>query len=200
MLFFSLTIIESQTGTRRVHRIDESLIAAIANGDKNALAKLYELTKTAVFGFALSILRDRYDAEDILHDTYVTLYNAATEYRPMGKPMAWILTITRNLCLMKLRKDKRNESQPEDTWEPPDPRDRITSSTDRIVLETAMETLSDEERQIVMLHAVAGQKHREIALILDLPLSTTLSKYSRALSKLRNQLKEDVPHEKQTDY
>ena len=51
--------------------------------------------------------------------------------------------------------------------------------------------LGEEERQIVLLHAVTGLKHREIAALLELPLSTVLSKYHRALKKLREQLKGD---------
>lgn len=51
-----------------------------------------------------------------------------------------------------------------------------------------MKQLTDQERQIVMLHAVAGFKHREIAELLELPLSTVLSKYRRALKKLRHSL------------
>ena len=52
----------------------------------------------------------------------------------------------------------------------------------------ALSTLSDEERQIIMLHVTAGLKHREIAQLLELPLSTVLSKYRRALSKLKQKL------------
>ena len=48
-----------------------------------------------------------------------------------------------------------------------------------------MAGVSDEESQIVMLHAVAGLKHREIADMLDMPLATVLSKYNRALKKMR---------------
>ena len=55
-----------------------------------------------------------------------------------------------------------------------------------------MERLSDEERQIVMLHAVAGFRHRETAALLTLPLPTVLSKYQRALKKLRTILKEET--------
>ena len=56
--------------------------------------------------------------------------------------------------------------------------------------------LSDTERQIVVLHAVSGFKHREIAAMLNLPLPTVLSKYNRAIKKLRSQLeKEDGSHD-----
>lgn len=66
--------------------------------------------------------------------------------------------------------------------------DQVSDWEDRLVLEAAFGVLSDTERQIVMLHAVSGIKHREIALILELPLSTVLSKYARALSKLKKHL------------
>ena len=59
---------------------------------------------------------------------------------------------------------------------------------DRMVLETAMNVLDAEERQIVVLHAMTGFRHREIAEILDLPTGTVLSKYNRALKKMRKEM------------
>lgn len=58
-----------------------------------------------------------------------------------------------------------------------------------MILSSLMETLSDQERQIVLLHAMTGWKHREIAKLLQLPLATVLSRYNRALKKLRNEWK-----------
>ena len=65
------------------------------------------------------------------------------------------------------------------------------SSDERVLLQTAMKILSDDEQQIVMLHAVAGVKHREIAALLDMPTATVLSKYSRAIKKLRTVMEAD---------
>ena len=56
------------------------------------------------------------------------------------------------------------------------------------MLNMAMNELADQERQIVILHAVTGFKHREIAAVLELPLATVLSKYRRALQKLKTKL------------
>ena len=64
------------------------------------------------------------------------------------------------------------------------------SQEDRLMLRMVLQVLSEEELQIVMLHAVAGCKHREIAQLLELPLPTVLSKYHRALKKLRKQWEE----------
>ena len=59
------------------------------------------------------------------------------------------------------------------------------------MLEAALKALGDEERQVVLLHAVSGLKHREIAQDLGLPLSTVLSRYNRALKKLKRHLTEE---------
>ena len=81
----------------------EASIARIAGGDQEALADLYGRTRSAIYGFALSIVKNAHDAEDILHDAYLQVWNAAGGYRAQGKPMAWLLTITRNLALSRLR-------------------------------------------------------------------------------------------------
>ena len=53
------------------------------------------------------------------------------------------------------------------------------------LLQHALAVIGEEERRIVMLHAVTGMKHREIAALLEMPLATVLSKYHRALKKMR---------------
>ena len=64
-----------------------------------------------------------------------------------------------------------------------------------MVLGEAIKILGGEERQIVVLHDISGMKHREIADIMQIPLSTVLSKYRRALSKLRKHIKEVIRDE-----
>ena len=62
----------------------EDCIARIAGGDKDALADLYNRTRPAVYGFALSIVKNAHDAEDILHDACLQVWNAAGGYRRQG--------------------------------------------------------------------------------------------------------------------
>ncbi len=64
-------------------------------------------------------------------------------------------------------------------------------SEEAVALEQAMKVLGDQERQILILHAVTGLKHREIAEMLGMPLATVLSKYARSLKKLKKALEED---------
>ena len=65
------------------------------------------------------------------------------------------------------------------------------SAEERHVLHTALTALEDTERQVILLHAVSGLKHREIAELLEIPLATALSKYHRGLKKLRAKLEGD---------
>lgn len=168
----------------------EALITGIARGDKAAVSALYEETKSAVYGFALSILKNPSDAEDVMQGTYVRIWQAAERYSPGGKPMAWVLTIARNLALSTLRERSRIAELPEESWLSLEADSRPDATEDRLVLDAAMCLLSQSEREIVMLHAVAGLKHIEIARLLSLPLPTVLSKYSRARKKLQGALKE----------
>lgn len=170
--------------------IDEGLILNMAQGDTDALALFYAKTKTSVYAFALSLLRNAQDAEDVMQDVYVKIFAASATYQAQGKPMAWTLTIVRRFALMKMRERKKAEPLSDEAWALPGEGDFTEASIDQMVLHKAMTILSDEERQIVILHSVSGLKHREIAGILDLPLSTVLSKYHRALSKLKKRMKE----------
>lgn len=188
MLTFVMVTSFSHSG--RQDDITEQYIARIAAKDKEAFAALYEQTHTAVYGFALSILKNRQEAEDVLHDTYLRIWQSAGSYTPEGKPLAWIFTITRNLARMCLREQSRIVTLPPEEWQGLFDDVPAVDREDRLVLESLLGTLSDEERQIVMLHIVAGFKHREIAAFLQLPLSTVLSRYSRSLKKLRTALKE----------
>ncbi len=188
MFNFSLDAYDKQNRTVSTTQLmDEGLIARISEGDKNALSELYVQTKTAVYGFALSILRNAPSAEDVMQETYVRVFKSASSYVPQGKPMAWILRIVRNLSLMKLREKSSSEVTLDEVYNP----SYESDPSDTLALEAALKILSEEERQIVILHIVSGLKHREIAAILELSLSTVLSKHRRALSKLKNHLKED---------
>lgn len=168
----------------------EERIKAIARGDTRALGELYDGTHAAVYGFALSLLKNAHDAEDVLQDAYLRIYHGAPGYRPDGKPMAWILTITRNLALTVLRKRQGGEVFAFDALERVLSENPAFSAEDAWILRAVLETLDEGERQLVTLHVIGGLKHRETARMLGIPLSTVLSKYARALGKLKRALKE----------
>ena len=158
-------------------------------GDKEAFHQLYLNTDKTIYSFILSILKNPQDAEEVMQETYLKVWTSAASYQSQGKPLAWMFTIARNLCYMKFREQKRmadvglDDLNGEETGELCIP---LENMTDAMVLRAALEILKEDERQIVLLHASAGLKHREIAEGLNLPLATVLSKYNRAMKKLNN--------------
>ncbi len=185
-----MTVIAKAIGS--IHRatsdrqgeIDE-YIARVAKFDESALAALYEATSSAVYGYALSILKHRQNAEDVMQDTYLKIFDAASSYSSQGKPMAWIMTIVRNLSMAKLRERGASPLPEEDEVQIAVSGDFTEESMNRSIVNDALQKLNDDERDIVMLHSLSGLKHREIAELMDMPLSTVLSKYKRSLSKLK---------------
>ena len=92
---------------------------------------------------------------------------------------------------MRLRREKNNSALSEEEWDAIPAQACGLDADERIVLQQALGSLAEEERRIVLLHAVTGMKHREIAALLELPLPTVLSKYHRALKKMRSTLEGD---------
>ena len=160
----------------------QQLLLHIAGGERDARADLYQRTRTALYGLALSYLKN---AQDLTQDVYVQVWDCAEQYRSTGSPMGWLLTICRNLCLMRLRREERHAALSEEAWDAIPAQECGLDADERALLQGALASLADEERRIVLLHAVTGMKHREIAALLELPLPTVLSKYHRALKKMR---------------
>lgn len=185
----SLAPMQKQKTDCSAHTVEQCLFA-VKKQEMKALGELYDRTGASVFGYALSILKNVQDAEDVMHDLYVAVWSGAGTYTADGKPMAWIMTITRNLCLQKFRERRKESAFPEEDWGAYISSNQNMTPEDKLLLAECMEDLSDEERQIVTLHAVAGFKHREIAKLLRRPLSTILSKYNRALKKLQKFMEE----------
>ncbi len=191
MFILTTSMIEESLAQGYRVNISEELIVELGKGDMNAMQVLYESTNKAVYGFAYSILKNPQDAQDVLQDTFVQIYTYAPNYSCQGKPMAWILRIARNLALMKIRDQKKTEPiEMEDKVESMGGEEFTLQIENKMILDIVLHQLEDESRQILILHAVSGLKHREIAEVMNLKLSTVLSKYRRTIKKLKSILQE----------
>lgn len=170
------------------NKLLDHYLKEIQNGEIKALASLYQDTKTSVYSFALSILKNKALAEETLQDVYIKIYENVNLYKPSDKPLAWILTITKNTAFTKLKKEKNNVDI--DLYK--DILSNTKNNTDNnLFLSYLFKHVNDEERTIIFLHIISGFKHTEIAKILDIPLGTVLSKYKRTMDKLKEIGKED---------
>lgn len=179
---------ETAQSTQCAATLDTALFQHIAAGDKEAFQFLYKETYKSIYTFLLSIVKNREEAEDLLQETYIRIRLHADQYKDQGKPLAWMFTIARNLAWMRLRDLKKSSYQDFETLQVPVDFSDINHAEDRMVLAVAFQVLTEEERTIVLLHAVSGFKHREIAQFLNKPLATVLSKYRRAIKKMQHEL------------
>ena len=170
----------------------EKYIEGMANKDKQSLVDFYEATKQDVYSFILSIIKNKEDAEDIFQEVYIKVYESSDSYQSYGKPLAWVIIIAKNLCYMKLRKKKKIIINIDEMYDLESDENLSDNVENKIILKSLFENINDEDRNIIILHIISGLKHNEIAKILDMKLSTVLSKYNRAIKKLRKILKEDM--------
>lgn len=138
----------------------------------------YEQYKNGIFRYALSITKDQYLAEDVLHDTFVKLLSGGIRCAS-GKEQAWLYRIARNLCYDQLRKSKREQSLPETPGQ-------LDSRFEYIEL---ISSLSPIEQEIVTLKIVGRLSHKEIGSVLGITSSAAQKRYERAICALRS--KED---------
>ena len=188
-LFLSMVVLNNAGSEEKQKlNIDEAIFTRIAENDMAAFEEFYRLTERTVYAFVLSTVKNHDDALDVVQDTYLKIRAAAHLYQPMGKPMAWVFTIARNLSISKIRYRQKNDSIEITDMENDLNFSYVNDQEDQLVLQTALKILSDEETEIILLHAISGFTHREIAKSLGMKLSTVLSKYHRGLKKLKKYL------------
>ena len=169
--------------------IIENCILSMAKGNIDAMDELYKTISKDVYAYALSKVKNKLDAEDILQDTFMRVYQKAQLYTPKGKPMAWIITLESNIINRYFENKSRSEvSCDEIVINTPDEVPEVKKDTS---IDHMLNGLNDFEKEVVTLHLVSNMKFKDIANMLDKPLSTILSKYNRAIKKLKILYKEE---------
>jgi len=146
--------------------------------NRSLIYSWYEQYKNGIFRYALSITKDPYLAEDVLHDTFVKLLTGGIRCAS-GKEQAWLYRIARNLCFDHLRRSKREQAYAETP----------ARSDDQFEYIELISPLSPMEQEIVTLKIVGGLSHKEIGSVLGITASAAQKRYERAISTLRS--KED---------
>ncbi|HBL83299.1 MAG: hypothetical protein A2Y17_10215 [Clostridiales bacterium GWF2_38_85] len=161
----------------------DKAIISITEGDINALSVIYDLMSRQIYSLAMSILRNIHDAEDVLQDTLYEIVKCSHAYRKGSNAKAWVLSITRNLALKKVRNRKitvpldeaentLNASVSDDTFIKP------------LLFFDTLKILPDDEQQIIVLKIHSGLKHKEIADVMEMSVTAVQKKYQRACKKL----------------
>ncbi len=164
----------------------ERALYKISEGDHDALSVIHRYMHRQIYAVAYAVLRDFTLSDDVVQETYIKILEKSFSYRKGTNARAWVLSIARNIAIDLYR--KRRFECDTDTLDESDM--RFDESTVLLSMEVrrALDTLSDEERQIVTLKVYAGLKHREIAELLGITTEACKKKYQRAADKLRELL------------
>jgi RNA polymerase sigma-70 factor (ECF subfamily) len=174
---------------RSAHRSDEEVLAAIAGGDDQGLAELYDRYGRVAYGLAYRVLRDQALAEDAVQDAFLAIWRSADGYRrERAKPSTWILTLVHRRAVDLVRREDRRRAErldetPEVTAasvpEEADLREKRTA------VQAALRELPQDQRQALELAYYGGFTQSELAERLGVPLGTIKSRMFAGLTRLR---------------
>lgn len=174
---------------------DIELVRRIAAGDVVAVGLLYDRHSATLFPIALRILRDRTEAEDVVHDSFIAVSERAAQYAPeRGAVIAWLVTLVRNLSIDRTRRRERRGELARDViqHEPPpsgrDPERLAEEAAERERIRAALATLPEAQRRTLEVAFFEGLSYPEIAAREGVPLGTIKSRAARALGALREAL------------
>ena len=174
------------------------LIRQVASGERDAFADLYNRTSAKLFSVTLGISGSKAQAEEILQEVYVTVWQKAGRFDPdKGAVMTWLITIARNRALSAKRKTVRewpaDEADIESMLGAGDGRPGSEAADQglRHDLEACLGELEGKQERAIRLAYVLGYTHEELAEQLDCPLGTVKSWIRRGLAKLKTCLDYD---------
>jgi RNA polymerase sigma-70 factor, ECF subfamily len=168
---------------------DEAITQAVLaaqSGDMDAIRFLYVRYKDNVYGYVLSIVREPHEAEDATQQVFTKLISAIHRYEPRAVPFtAWILRVARNIAIDHLR--QRRAIPCDEILEPARPFDDARGEYRR-GLEIALETLPEEQRDVIVLRHLVGLSPGEIAERMGRTESSIHGLHHRGRVALRRQL------------
>lgn len=174
----------------------EALLARVAIGDRLALRAIYDQSASKLFGLALRITGKRDLAEDVVQESFVSIWHHAADYRPqLAAPMTWMTTIVRNRALDALRRtaaarlatatplDDAPEADLAD--ETAGPAELAQASQQARALNRCLQRLDQGQRQAIVLAYLQDLSHSELSERMHAPLGTIKSWIRRGLERLR---------------
>ena len=173
-----------------------ALIRSAADGDRDAFVELYDRTSAKLLAIALRILRDRDQAEDVLQEVFIRVWQNARTYSPeAGRPMTWLITIVRNRAIDVVR-SRREVTMPQDeagrdlSESLPEPRNREAEFILNEELRRCLDRLEEQQRRCLLDAYYDGLTRDELARRYHRPVNTVKTWLHRSSATLRACLRE----------
>ena len=168
---------------------DIDLMRRTADGDRDAFAGLIRRHQQPLLNF-FARMGVYTDAEDLVQETFVRVFNYRERYRPTAKFTTFLYTVARHVWLDSLRKVRRREARVAAAHAGTD------EATDgglgalraRLDVQPALDRLPERLRSAIVLSVLQGLKYEDIAEVLDIPVGTVKSRVFNAFARLRKDL------------
>lgn len=190
-------------------RSDEQLMLAFKAGDARAFEVLVKRHRAPVFNFILRFTGNRARAEDLLQEAWLKVVRSSGEYEPKARFTTWVYTIARNLCVDSARKESYRQTESLDAPVAAgadaadgralgellpdggaDPERGAHNTRLRPLLQKALMSLPDEQREVFILREYSGVAFKDIAAVTGTSENTVKSRMRYALEGLRKRLEE----------
>ncbi len=174
---------------------DELLKWKFKQGSPEALSRIYEKYFDSMLTLAMGLLRRAEDAQDIVHDVFVSFARSANDFRLRGSLGGYLATSVVNRVRDRLRQDRRRADRPEAdrlaVLPEPGPPERVIHSEQAQRLNEALASLPYDQREVIVLRLKGDMRFREIAKLQGVPITTVQSRYQYGLDRLRSILGDD---------
>lgn len=176
---------------------DVELLRRIARQDSGAFAEFYDRHSALMFSVACKILNDPTDAEDVLQETFVQIWEKAAHFDPkLGKASSWAAILTRNKAIDRSRASQRRSRLNDEAGNEMAIANEVAGTVNEAVhghdqakiIQSAIVELPQEQRQAIELAYFSGLTQHEISEKLQQPLGTIKARIRRGLLKLRDQM------------
>jgi RNA polymerase sigma-70 factor, ECF subfamily len=186
-----IAILAASRADRERALLSDALVKT-GSGDKSAFEYVYRKTSAKLFGVCLRIFPERAEAEEALQDAFINIWNRAGRYEPgRASPISWLVAVTRNRAIDRLRAQGRISSTPieeanfvADTAPLADV--VLEGKDENAKLNGCIETLDSKDAGFIRAAFLNGMTYAELAVRETVPLGTVKSRIRRALIKLRN--------------
>lgn len=181
------------------------LMNRIKDGDEDALVELYDLYNRLLYGLIISILKKREEAEDLLQEVFVLIWEKASEFNEdRGNVYSWIVTLTRNKAIDRIRsKDYKTQQKASQNVDAPgfylqgnklDPLETTVFSDRAELVRMALGRIPDEQSEVLKIAYYGGMTQREISDKLKIPLGTVKTRMRLGMKKLKDILGEFIQY------
>ena len=174
---------------------DDELVEAVARGDEQAFAALYDAYERVAYGLALRVLRDQALAQDAVQDAFLAVWRTAASFDgSRASAQAWLLTIVHRRAVDLVRREERRRADqlPEGELESggPSASEEVWLRLERERIQGALRLLPDQQREAIELAYYGGFTQSELAERLGEPLGTIKSRMFAGLARLRELLEQ----------